>query len=479
MSPSARLPRLFLVLPALLLTPYIISDTVHALPEASPPGESGAAPEDQESRIRALEAKVRELAAAVEALRESRGPGEAGRLAELERQIDLLTREIERLSIGEAAAPVAEKPVHGLGPAASKVYQVRQGVSIGGYGELIYQNFDPERDDGSPAGKTDTLDLARAVFYFGYKWNDRILFNSEIEFEHATTGVGDEEKGEVSVEFAYLDFLLREGFNARAGLLLVPLGFINEMHEPTAFHGVLRPQVERLIIPTTWRENGAGVFGDLGKFTYRAYLLAGLDSEGFSADEGLREGRQGGSQSAAKDFALTARLDLTGIPSLLAGVGAYAGDSGQGRIPGNAPVTVVDAHVQYQWRGLELRCLWSQVAIGDVEEINAAAGIAPGSPDSVGERLRGWYSQAAWDILSLREGAAASLTPFVRYESIDTQDRVPPDYPGDPANDRKWLTFGLSWKPIPQVVLKAEYQDARNGEESGLDQFNLGLGWIF
>jgi hypothetical protein len=459
--------------------PVLASDSLRALPEESSSRESAGAEKEAEERLRDLEARVRELAATVEALRRSQESGESVKLSELERQIGLLAREIERLRMGEAAAPAAEKPVHGLGPAASKVYQVRQGVSIGGYGELIYQNFDPEKDDGSPSGKTDTLDLSRAVFYFGYKWNDRILFNSEIEFEHATTGEGDEEKGEVSVEFAYLDFLVRKGFNARAGLVLLPVGFINELHEPTAFHGVLRPEVERLILPSTWRENGAGVFGEVGKVSYRAYLLAGLDAAGFSAGEGLREGRQGGSKSAAKDFALAARLDLTGVPSLLAGVAAYAGGSGQGRISGNARVTLVDAHVQYQWRGLELRGLWTGVAIDDVAGIDAAAGVAPGSPDSVGERLRGWYGQAAWDLLSLRKGAAASLTPFVRCESLDTQDRVPTGYVRNPANDRRLLTVGLSWKPIPQVVVKADYQDARDGADGGVNQFNLGLGWIF
>jgi hypothetical protein len=444
---------------------------------ASPPPVSSRA--DLEARIRDLETRVRELAAALEALRNETSSGKPDGIAELERQIDVLTREIERLRLGEAAGTEAGESRHGFGPAASKIYQVRHGVSVGGYGELVYRNFSGATDDGSPAGMNDTLDLSRIVLYFGYKWSDRFLFNSEIEFEHATTGEGDEEKGEVSVEFAYLDFLLRKGLNARAGLLLVPIGFINELHEPTAFHGVLRPEVERVVLPSTWREAGAGVFGEAGKFTYRAYLMTGLNGLGFSGEEGIREGRQGGSASAAEDFALAGRLDFTGFPAFLAGLSVYAGDSSQGAVSPGARVTLADAHVQYQWRGLELRGLWTRVSIHDADALDAALGIPPGSTETIGEGLRGWYAQAAWDILSIRAASSVSLTPFVRYESLNTQARVPAGFLADPANDRRILTLGVSWKPIAQIVVKADYQNASNEAGTGLDQFNLGLGWIF
>src|SRR5690606_5504586 len=117
----------------------------------------------------------------------------------------------------------------------------------------------------------------------------------EIEFEHASTGQG----GEVSVEFAYLDYLATPHLGVRAGMVLVPMGFVNELHEPTTFLGTTRPLTESTIIPTTWRENGAGVFGDIGDFSYRAYVINGLDAVGggssraggFSA-AGLRGGRQ-------------------------------------------------------------------------------------------------------------------------------------------------------------------------------------------
>lgn len=457
-----------------------------AMAQNPPPAPSSAErpASDPEARIRELEAKVRELTAAVEALKRSAGEPDAGAVARLDRQIEALTREIEQLKLGEAGAEAELSSRHGLGPAASRIYSARSGVSVGGYGELIYRNPDSRAEDGSPSGGTDTLDLARVVLYFGYKWNDRILFNSEIEYEHASTGEGDEEKGEVSVEFAYLDFLFRPGLNARAGLLLVPVGFTNELHEPTTFPGVLRPEVERLILPTTWREAGGGVFGEAGSLAYRAYLVTGLNAAGFTGEEGIREGRQGGSNALAEDFAFAGRLDYVGRGGLLAGGSLVTGDSGQGEIGASARVTLYDLHVQYQWRGLELRGLWTRAEIDDSDAINAANGVPPctvdpvACADSVGEAMKGWYLQAGYDLFSLGEGRG-SLTPFVRYEALDTQDGVPSGFAENPAFARSLWTLGVAWKPIPQVVIKADFQDRKDDAQTGVDQFNVGLGWIF
>ena len=479
MRSMSRFIHAIVILAIFMIFPLGAASRAVAAPPPTPESGKSSPGAENEARLKELEAKIRELASAIEALKQSGAGVEAGKIAELESKIDILTRELERLRLGEAAAPSATESRFGLGPAASKVYRVNRGVSVGGYGELACQNFDSSLDDGTASSEADTFDLLRAVLYFGYKFNDRTVFNSEIEFEHATTGEGSEEKGEVSVEFAYLDFLLKKGLNARAGLLLVPLGFINEMHEPPVFHGVRRPEVERVIIPATWRENGAGIFGDLGKFSYRVYIMAGLDASEFSAGSALRDGRQGGSQSKAEDLALTGRLDLTGVPGLLAGVSAHVGDSSQGAIDSGARVSLWDAHLQYQWRGFEFRGLFASGTISDVAEINAALGITPGGDDSVGEEFGGWYAQAAWDLLSFRKGDEGSLTPFIRYESFDTQNEVPSGFLEDPALNRTLLTLGLTWKPIPQVAVKVDFQDARNAAGTGQDQFNLGLGWLF
>src|ERR671914_2496192 len=208
-----------------------------------------------EERVRELERQVEQLKAEIAVMKDGGQESEAGRLAELERRLEVLAGEIENLKIGEAAA-AADESERGFGPAASKVYRTERGLSIGGYGEALYQNFDSKRDDNAASGKTDTFDLLRGVLYFGYKFNDRWLLNSEIEYEHAGS--------EVAVEFAYIDYLWRLEVNVRGGLLLVPMGFLNELHEPTVFLGAKRPAIETVIIPSTWRENGFGLFGEAG-----------------------------------------------------------------------------------------------------------------------------------------------------------------------------------------------------------------------
>jgi hypothetical protein len=463
---------------------------------------------EAEPGIGELERRIAELEAAVEALR-ARPAGAAGEeIAELQRRIDLLAAELEKLRLGEAAADTPPESKYGLGPAASRVYGKKRGVSIGGYGEMLYENFDARNESGNSSGKENRLDFLRGVLYFGYKFNDRIVFNSEVEFEHSSTDRG----GEVSLEFAYLDFLLSEGANVRTGLVMIPAGFLNELHEPPVFLGARRPDVERRIIPTTWRENGVGAFGDLGPFSYRAYVTAGLESEGFTAANTIRGGRQKGSKSIAEDLAFAARVDYSGVPGLLLGGFYYSGNSAQGReapsgfatdpngqsvvltSPFDARVTLFDVHVEYRARGLQLRGLYTEGRIGDAKEVNDANGF--NGMEAVARRFRGWYVEAGYDLLALRrEETGQSLIPYIRHESLDTQEKVPgegpfdpdPSTPGsqatpfaaDPANDLRSWTYGVAYKPIFNVVVKLDYTDYRNEAATSVDQFSLAVGYLF
>jgi uncharacterized small protein (DUF1192 family) len=422
---------------------------------------------EDKSSLDELRKQVAELKAEVARLQSVGTAGE--RVTELERRIDVLAQELERARTGGATEVEAEKGSFGLGPAASKVYRKDKGVSLGGYGEATYQG-----------GARDELDALRSVFYIGNKFDDRILLNSEIEFEHATTGEGDEEKGEVSVEFAYLDFKPWKEVGLRAGQVLLPMGFLNELHEPPIFSGVRRTETERLILPTTWREVGLGSFGAHGSFDWRAYVVAGLDSAGFDGDAGIREGRQGGAQSRARDVALTGRVEFTGVPGVLAGVSFFTGDSGQGAVVDGTTlegrVTIFDLHVQYERRGLQLRGLYARTSIGDAALINANNGLT--GQQSVGERQYGFYLQGAYDVLNHRHGSWA-LVPFVRYEKLNTQDRVPDGYSASPENERRIFTAGLGVKPLVNVVLKADYQWEENEASVSSNQLNLGIGYLF
>ena len=408
-------------------------------------------------------------------------PSQEERLAELERQIQLLSEEIEKLKLGEAAEEKTEPRTaqYGLAPSASKIYGVGRGAAIGGYGEAAFQNPAAERDDGSASQALNRFDFLRAILYLGYKWNDRFLFNSEIEFEHAST----DKSGSVSVEFAYVDFLYRPEINFRGGMVLIPVGFLNELHEPTVFYGVARPQVERVIIPTTWRENGGGVFGDLGPFTYRSYVVAGLQSSGFSASSALRGGRQNGSESVAQDFGWTGRLDLTGYPGFLVGGSFFVGDSGQGetlptRDSIGGLVSLFDVHGQYNYRGLQLRALYVMGTIGDAGLINESLGLSGSS--SIGSELQGWYVEGAYEFTGLgTAGWSWAITSFIRYEDYDTQAEVPAGFLRNPANDRSVTTLGFEVKPIYSVAMKFDFQNFRNRAGTGVNQWNFGLGYQF
>ncbi len=387
--------------------------------------------------------------------------GMSATMEELERRLDLLTTEIQKMKNEAAVVEPEYESSFGSGPAASKVYQLAKGLSIGGYGESHYTNYVSDKGD-----KLDTADALRFVLYAGYKFTDKIVMNTEIEFEHGSTG----EDGEVSVEFATLDFLLDDAFNIRTGLVLVPVGIANELHEPTLFHGNDRPLVERQVIPSTWREMGLGAFGEITEgLDYKLYLVNGMDAAGFDS-KGLRGGRQDGSKAKAEDWAVVARLDYEPVLGLNLGSSAYLGGSGQGQDFAGKKVDVFtqvyEAHGQYKVSGLELKALASLVEIDDADQVSAEVG------EDVPDRISGWYSEVAYDVLPLiAPGTTQYLAPFVRYEQID--------YKGS-NEDVDLLATGISYKPIPNVVIKADYRNFRNKHKTDTaDEVNLGLGFIF
>ena len=442
--------------------------------------ETAVSPED---RLRSLEKQLSELRAELAALKAaSPGAEIEKRLAEIERRIDVLTQEIEKMKLGEAAAvPPANAATgeYGIGPAASKVY-AKEGLSIGGYGEALYQNFAKTNQSGEPSDTDDQITLLRAVLYVGYKFDRHFVLNSEIEYENAV--VASDKGGEAEVEFAYIDYMHSRALNARAGLVLIPMGLVNELHEPTTFLGARRPDVEELILPTTWRELGAGIYGNAGPLTYRGYFVNGLNAAGYDADEGIREGRQEGSDALAQSWAFTGRVDYTGLPGLLVGASVFTGNSGQGHVTPSgievkAPTTVVDVHADWRWRGIWLRGLYAHTTIGDAALVNELNGFV--GDESVGSRQQGWYLQGAFDVLSLGSPSRASLFAFARFEEYDTQAAVPSGFERNPANHVHELTLGAAYKPIDRIVIKADWQQRRDAARTGVDQWNVALGYVF
>ncbi|MBL7715111.1 MAG: hypothetical protein JNL01_06545 [Bdellovibrionales bacterium] len=403
--------------------------------------------------------------------------------AELDRKIEILSKEIENLKLGDSAAR-ADRNQYGLGPAASKVYRNKEGVSLGGYGELIFRNPMAAKDDGTPSGEYNTGDTQRVIAYLGYKFSDRIVLNSEIEFEHARTETGPGgQVGAVAVEFTYMDFFINPGFNLRAGNVLMPVGLINELHEPTVFLGVARPEVERKIIPATWNEFGVGVFGDVGNFSYRSYVTTALDAQGFDAADGVRDGRQGASEAVFERPAWVGRLDYTGVAGLLVGASHYRTNAAQGVVQlGTLNLAMTEAHLDLKWNSWDIRSVYAMSTLGGTDVYNLATGNT--GTAGLGSKQYGYYFQLGYNLRTLLNSVpglnkAAGLTPFVRYERLDTQAAVAANATRDPANDRQILTLGFQVKPIEQVVFTVDYQDWKNQAGTGINVMNMGLGWVF
>ena len=405
------------------------------------------------------------------------------RIAELETQIEAITRDLEELTLGTAVVNPSERGAFGMAPAAGKVYTINQGVSIGGYGEVLYQGYAGAKENGDASGKTAKLDAYRGIIYVGYKFNDKVLFNSEIEIEHGSTGLA----GSASLEFAYLDYKLTDNFGLRAGLLLVPVGITNEVHEPPVWLGTIRPRSENKIIPTTWRESGFGFFGETDAFSYRAYLVNSLDgigggsagSKGFSSS-GLRGGRQKGSKAIAENFSAVGRVDYTGTPGLMLGTSLYTGDQGHNSDLNGREVsigtTIWEGHIKYQGRGFDIQALTALASVDNADKLNEMKGLT--GSGSVGEKMSGWYAQLGYDLL-FSSASEQALLPYVRYEAVNTQVDVPSGYSSSGSKDFNVTTIGLAWKPIGNTVLKTDYEIHSNASSSGINQFNVAIGWLF
>lgn len=366
--------------------------------------------------------------------------------AELARRVDALAQQVDAMRQGSDAPLAPARSSSGLAPAASRVYRGSLGeVSLGGYGEISYSD---------PAGGAPEWDLYRLVVYLGVRFNERWLFNSEIEYEH-----GDE----LGIEFAYLEGQLTEALALRVGHLLVPMGLVNEIHEPTTFPSAFRPSVERLILPTTWHENGIGLVGAWGDFSARAYVMNGFDSSGFDlATSGLRGGRQSGSEANAEDLALVGRVDWEGVPGLLLGAAAYQGDSGQGTGP-DFFTSVLDLHAQYSWRALRVRGLWADATVDD-------AALLP--TPSASNSLSGAYLEAGWDLLA-GDPAGRALIPFLRWEDFDLAE----DAPGDTGVTA--LTLGVAFHPVTQIAFKLDWTDFDDPSGAFADVFACTAGFAF
>ena len=347
-------------------------------------------------------------------------------------------------------------------------------TTLGGYGEIHYNN--PSGPD-SPG----IINVARFVLFVSHQFNDKIAFRSEVEIEDTKIEAGGD-AGEVSVEQAYLDYQLSPSATIRAGLLLAPIGIINETHEPTTFNGVERPAFDHDVLPTTWRELGIGLAGNIGESSgvkYRVYLLNGLLASGFTAEEGIREGRQEGQLASFANPSLTGRLEWARPGLRIGGSFWYGGTANQDTLLGTGTfdnaVTVVSADAQYDVGPFMFRGVLANIGISDVEAINTAFN------GQVGSRITGGYVEGAYNVLSaLAPQSSQRLNAFIRHERYNTQAGIPAGVVRDDALARRVTTLGLTYKPLYNVAFKGDYQLLRNKAGIGEGEvLSLGVGYQF
>lgn len=367
---------------------------------------------------------------------------------DLRKKVEAQQKAIDNLQkqLDATAAAVEEGGRAGPAPGASDMigpHRLAGGTTrIGGYGELHYNNLDSKKQ----------LDFHRFVLYFGHQFSDAIRFNSELELEHAVSSAGD--VGEVELEQAFLEFDLNEKHTVRTGVLLIPVGILNETHEPTTFYGVERNPVETNIIPTTWWEGGAGLNGELVPgFKYDIALTSGLHTPMSGANAYLvRNGRQKASEAAAESLAYTARARWMGWSGVeLSGTAQYQGDVTQGSQ--NVSATLIETHAAIKQGPFGLRALY------------AAWHLDGAGPTALGrDEQSGWYIEPSYKV-------TPKLGVFARYNSWDNAA-------GDSIDSEKNQTnFGVNYWPHEDVVLKADIQ--RQGGTANDDGFNLGVGYQF
>jgi hypothetical protein len=375
-------------------------------------------------------------------------------------------------------APAVSSPAIAAAPSAAGESALA-GTTIWGYGELNYNR--PTGDTGDTQA-----DLRRAVIGFGHSFDESTRVYGEFEWEHAVASADDQ--GETEVEQLYVEHSLAANYGVRAGLMLVPLGLLNEHHEPANYYGVERNFVETAIIPTTWREGGVAIYGttDSG-FSWNVGIGTGPDLGKWDASSD--EGRESPLGSIHQELQLAKAHDLSsygvlnwqGIPGLLVGGGVFAGKIGQDTpdFPADgAQLMLSEAHVRWQPGPFDLSALYARGTISDTQALNLTY---LGQPTPVPKAFWGGYAQGAWRAL---EWGRSSLVPFVRFEEFNTgadYAQQPPGF-GTPAlpTERVW-TAGANYYLNPNVVFKVDYQHFNYDDEAlGYgNRLDLGLGYQF
>lgn len=389
----------------------------------------------------------------------------ADTIPDLQRQLDEINAKIQELQVQRKPESISGNEGY--------LKKLWGSTKLSGYGELDYIFT---KDNGNGKGG-NTLDPHRVVLNVTSQLADWIDFNSELEWEHGGSDGGPD--GSISVEQAYLTFKFNPALNVKTGVMLVPMGAINQNHEPVNFYSSARPALDTILIPTTWQEMGVGVSGALHrKVDYQLMAVVGLDGSKFDAENGLREGRQGFGKDSNRNFAVTGRLDVRPIENLTTSLSLYSGNSAPSGSP-TAYTTVAAFDGRYRFNDFELSGEYVHVYQDRPDVLST----------EIGRNMSGYWVEGAWHALptTWKNGrlATADAVLFARYSELNTQSggAIDPSKTSGRFN-RNYTTVGMSFMPVPSVAIKADYQffgDHRAAGEIPLDndKFQVTVGFVF
>ncbi len=397
-------------------------------------------------------------------------PAYSASMEELERNIDLLSDEVDELKSLSMGVGTTDN----------------NRVSVHGYGEMHFNH--------NPGNATTQIDNHRFVIGVHALLTDWIHLNAEIDYEHAAQ--------ELEFELGHLDFLLTPGFNIRTGVMLAPTGLLNEFHEPNLFLTVERPLLQERLIPSSWNGGGVGIYGSpLDGVNYRLYAMNSLQSiskdstangagnggsggsgASFSSN-GIRGGRAQINNRIADDFSVFARLELTRLMrGLQLGFSLVDGDTTHNLIKEGGHMTLLEADIKYRWKWFNMNASIVNTKIDDSAAMNTFCNSANGAGCTAGIAANnfGYNVQVGVHLPQLIGWRTRhDIIPHFMFERVRTQDEMDGTAPDRSLNRNEVYTYGIAYRPVPAVALKADHTHTILGNNTSTDQFNLGIAYMY
>jgi hypothetical protein len=398
--------------------------------------------------------------------------GKAVNLEELQRRLNIISEELDEVKSGGGSG------------GASQGFR----TNVFGYGEMHYNRF-------TDKSSINTFDNHRFVLGVFSRISDWIQLNAELDYEHAGQ--------EVEFELGYLDFLLSPKFNFRAGVVLIPIGFLNEYHEPNLYWTVERPQIQTNVIPTSWSGGGAGVWGTpLPGFNYRIYMVNSLQSvrpSGFSAGSGIGNGGNSGrfnessgirggrlqlNNAIGDDVAFTGRFEYSNtkyLPGTQLGFSFYTGETTHDVITTKGGRTsLFEGDIKYRRQWFEANATLVNIDINNALELNTFARRVGTANGVIPERIWGWNVQGGIHLLqAMGRKTIHDIVPFYMFEKFDLHAKTPTGFTNNPLRDTEVHTWGIAYLPVPQVSLKLDFQNFNFDNNTHLNQLNMAVSYLY